>query len=79
MPRHTKSKGKRQTNTFQYYVYQGHSYCIEFDAQGILVGGCILQLDGSCLPISSGWDLIVKNNTPIPEIEAVRLVELELG
>ena len=76
MPRHIKPKGKRQSKTTRYYAYQGHSYCIEFDSKGNPVGGCILQLDGSCLPISSGWDLVVKNNTPIPEIDAVRLVEL---
>jgi len=80
MPGQNSSRGKRQTKTSQYYyVYQGHSYCIEFNSQGTPISGCILQRDGSCLPISSGWDLIVKNNPPIPELQAVRLVELESG
>ncbi len=79
MPGYKKSKSKRQPNTSLYYVYEGHSYCIEFNPQGAPIGGCILQIDGSCLPISSGWDLIVKDNTPVSEVDAVRLVELGSG
>ncbi len=62
---------------FKYYRYENYSYRIEFDSDGIPIRGAILKSDGSWFLINFGWELIMKNNPAIPEIEAFRLAGLK--
>jgi hypothetical protein len=60
-------------NTFEYYWYQGYLYRVEFDAKGSSISGAILRPGGSWHTINFGWEIIMDNNTPIPEEEALHL------
>jgi len=60
-------------NTFKYYRYEGYSYRIGFDSNGNPIGGAALRSNGSWMPIDFGWEIIMRNNSPISEDEAYRL------
>jgi hypothetical protein len=61
------------SNTFKYYRYEGYSYRIEHNPDGVPVGCSSLELDGSWLPVTFGWQVILDNNTPITEGQAFLL------
>ncbi len=65
------------SSNFKFYRYEGYSYRLEEDSEGKLIAAFILQLDGSWVPLTWGWQAIIENNSPITEEQAFLLAGIK--